>query len=70
MISNRETGETAFEDLNATVDNSFAAVEKYLEDKGLIIFNYECFEYKNITNFVGKGVLSDIFSKQPVRDMI
>jgi hypothetical protein len=70
MINDRETGTTAFQDLNATIDNNFTAVEEYLDAKGVTIFNYECFEHRNITNFLGKGVLSDIFKTQPVRDIV
>lgn len=70
VVNSRDSNVTLFEDLRAELDCNFDAVEKFLDKIGVTIFNYECFKHTVSTNYLGKGVFSEIFSEQSVRDVV
>jgi len=70
VVTSRDSNATLFEDLKAELDCNFDSVEKFLDKIGVTIFNYECFKHTVSTNYLGKGVLREIFSEQSVRDVV
>lgn len=70
MINDRDSSATLYIDLSVDIDCNFDSVENYLKSIGLKIYNYECLTHRESVNYVGKGVLTEIFSEQTVRDIV
>jgi hypothetical protein len=69
-VYDRDNHNVIYQNLAATIDNNFSAVERFIERLGINIFNFEVFDNRLSTVYTGKGSLTEIFSKQSVRDMV